>query len=74
MGYCKDPFGMNRRASKSLNSILNAGVRAAKAWEREAKAQQRARERQQAAHERYLVQLERNRIRAIKKILFTKIM
>lgn len=66
MGYCKDPFGMNRRASKSLNSILNAGVRAAKAWEREAKAQQRARERQQAAYQRYLVQEERNRIRAIK--------
>lgn len=66
MGYCKDPFGMNRRANKSLNSILNAGVRAAKAWEREAKAQQRARERQQAAYQRYLVQEERNRIRAIK--------
>lgn len=46
---------MNRRASKSLNSIFNAGVRAAKAWEREAKAQQRARERQQAAYQRYLV-------------------
>lgn len=69
MGYCKDPFGMNRQirsVNKTFNGIVRAGVRAAKAWEREAKAQQRARERQQAAYQRYLVQEERNRIRAIK--------
>ena len=66
MGYCKDPFGMNRRANKTVNSIVKAGVRAAKAWEREAKAQQRAHERQQAAYQRYLIQEERNRIKAIK--------
>ena len=66
MGYCKDPFGMNRRANKTFNSIVKAGVRAAKAWEREAKAQQRAHERQQAAYQRYLIQEERNRIKAIK--------
>ena len=66
MGYCKDPFGMSRRANKTFNGIVRAGVRAAKAWEREAKAQQRAQERQQVAYQRYLVQEERNRIRAIK--------
>lgn len=69
MGYCKDPFGMNRQirsVNKTFNGIVRAGVRAAKAWEREAKAQQRAYERQQAAYQRYLVQEERSRIRAIK--------
>lgn len=34
MGYCKDPFGMNRQirsVNKTFNGIVRAGVRAAKA-------------------------------------------
>lgn len=69
MAYCKDPFHTSRqlkRANRTFNSIVNMGVRAAKAWEKEAKAQQRAQERQQAAYQRYLAQEERNRVRELK--------
>ena len=58
MSYYKDPFHTSRqlkRANRTFNSIVNMGVRAAKAWEKEAKAQQRAQERQQAAYQRYLI-------------------
>lgn len=69
MAYCKDPFHTSRqlkRANRTFNSIVNIGVRAAKAWEKEAKAQQRAQERQQVAYQRYLAQEERNRVRELR--------
>ena len=70
MGYCKDPFHMNRQAKKGMKhmeSIFKFGVGIAAAAAKEAKAQQRAYAKQEAAYQRYLLQEERNRIREIKQ-------
>lgn len=70
MGYCKDPFHMNRQAQKgmkSIGTIFKIGAGIAKAVSQEAKAQQRARARQAAAYNRMLEQQSRERLRIIKQ-------
>ena len=69
MGYCKDPFHMNRQAKKGMKhmeTIFKIGAGLATAAAREVKAQQREHARQQAAQQRFLLQEERNRLRLIK--------